>query len=295
MSLKSMTGFARSAGSHASWRWNWEIKAVNARGLDLRVRVPSGFDSLETEARSRLGAVLVRGTCYANLSAQREQSAPEIRINDAALSALVAAVERLPKSQAIQPATMDGLLAVRGIVEVVESTDSNESLAEISAAMLASLDEAARALVSMRAGEGEALQRVLAGQLARLRELALAAHENPGRKPEAVRARLEQLVSELSSHSTGLDPQRLHQEAVLLAAKADVREEIDRLIAHLDAASDLLTTGGAVGRRLDFLAQEMAREANTLCSKSNDKELTAIGMELRALIEQFREQVQNIE
>jgi uncharacterized protein (TIGR00255 family) len=295
MSLKSMTGFARSAGSHASWRWNWEIKAVNARGLDLRVRVPSGFDSIETEARSRLGAVLVRGTCYANLSAQREQSTPEIRINDAALLALVAAVERLPRSQAIQPATMDGLLSVRGIVEVVEATDSSESIAEISAAMLASLDEAARALVSMRAGEGEALQRVLAGQLARLRELARAAHENPGRKPEAVRARLEQLVSELSSHSTGFDPQRLHQEAVLLAAKADVREEIDRLIAHLDAASELLNAGGAVGRRLDFLAQEMAREANTLCSKSNDKDLTAIGMELRALIEQFREQVQNIE
>ncbi len=295
MSLKSMTGFARSGGALAPWRWNWEIKAVNARGLDLRVRVPPGFDALEAEARSRLGAMLVRGTCYANLSAQREQAAPEIRVNESALGALVAAVERLPKSAAVQPASLDGLLAIRGIVEIVEAADSPESLAEVSRAMLAGLEEAARALIAMRSGEGEALQRVLSGHLARLRELSEAANDNPGRKPEAVRARLEQLVRELSANSSALDPQRLHQEAVLLAAKADVREEIDRLFAHLAAAGELIETGGAVGRRLDFLAQEMAREANTLCSKSNDKDLTAIGMEMRAIVEQFREQVQNIE
>lgn len=295
MALKSMTGFARSAGALAPWRWSWEIKAVNARGLDLRVRVPSGFDAVEAEARTRLGALLARGTCYATLSAQREQASPEIRINQSALQALTAAIEKLPPAAAIRQASLDGLLAVRGIVEIVEAGDTPDALAAVGKAMLESLDEAAQALLAMRAQEGEALARLLADQLARLTQLAKSANENPGRKPEAVRARLAQIVQELVSASTALDPARLHQEAVLLAAKADVREEIDRLETHLAAAGDLIAAGGPVGRRLDFLAQEMAREANTLCSKSNDKELTAIGMELRAIIEQFREQVQNIE
>lgn len=295
MALKSMTGFARVAGASAPWRWNWEIKAVNARGLDLRVRVPPGFDAIESEARARLGAVLTRGTCYATLTAQREQASPEIRINEAALASLAQAIGRLPASPAIQPASLDGLLSVRGIVEIVEAADDADALAAVGKVMLASLDEAARALVAMRAQEGEALAKVLGDHLSRLTALTKAANDNPGRQPEAVRARLAQIVGELVSASTALDPARLHQEAVMLAAKADVREELDRLATHLVAAAELMDKGGPVGRRLDFLAQEMAREANTLCSKSNDKDLTAIGMELRALIEQFREQVQNIE
>ncbi len=295
MPLKSMTGFARSAGALAQWRWSWEIKAVNARGLDLRVRAPPGFDALEAEARARLGAQLARGTCYATLSGQREQAAPEIRVNENALKALAAVLERLPASDFIKPASLDGLLAIRGIVEIVEAPDTPEVLAEISRAMLINLDQAVQALIGMRAQEGEALKRVLTGQLERLTALTKAANDNPGRKPEAVRARLQQMVQDLTHASTALDPQRLHQEAVMLAAKADVREEIDRLSAHLVAAAELVDLGGPAGRRLDFLAQEMAREANTLCSKSNDKDLTNIGMEMRALVEQFREQVQNIE
>lgn len=295
MALKSMTGFARSSGALAPWRWNWEIKAVNARGLDLRVRTPPGFDAIEAEARARLGAVLTRGTCYATLTAQREHAAPEIRINEAALLSLTEAVARLPKSDAVQPASLDGLLSVRGIVEIVDAADDTDVIATVGKAMLASLDEAAAALVAMRAQEGEALARVLGDQLARLTALTRAAEDNPGRKPEAVRARLAQIVNELVTASTALDPARLHQEAVMLAAKADVREELDRLGTHLVATGELVAKGGPVGRRLDFLAQEMAREANTLCSKSNDKDLTAAGMELRAIIEQFREQVQNIE
>lgn len=295
MALKSMTGFARVAGACPSWRWTWELKTVNARGLDLRLRTPPGFDAIEAEARARLGAALARGACYANLSAQREQAGADIRVNEVALRSLIATIEQLPRSQAVGPASLDGLLAVRGVVEVLETADDPDAMGAVMRAMLASLDEAIDALIDMRRREGAALAGILSGQLGRLQQLVEAANDNPGRKPEAVRARLEQLVQDLLTSPAGLDPQRLHQEAVLLAARADVREEIDRLSTHLTAARDLLGAGAAIGRRLDFLAQEMAREANTLCSKSNDKELTAIGMELRAIIEQFREQIQNIE
>ncbi len=295
MALKSMTGFARSAGALTPWRWSWEIKAVNARGLDLRVRVPPGFDALEAEARAHLGKVLARGTCYATLSAQREQATPEIRVNESALRALTAAIEKLPASPSIAPASLDGLLAIRGVVEIIEAADNAESLAAVSKAMMTALDEAASGLVAMRTQEGLALTQLLSDQLERLTQLTRSANDNPGRKPEAVRARLEQTVRELADASASLDPQRLHQEALLLAAKADVREELDRLSTHLIAASELIGSGAPAGRKLDFLAQEMSREANTLCAKSNDKDLTAIGMELRAIIEQFREQVQNIE
>lgn len=295
MTLNSMTGFARAAGSHASWRWAWELKSVNARGLDLRLRAPPGFDAVESEARKRLAALLSRGAVYANLTAQRETAASQVRINEAALEALLQVVARLPAREQLRPASLDGLLNIRGVVEITEAVEDETTLAAIGAAMLQSLDSAAASLVRARSEEGAALEAVLREKLDAIAALTARAEASPGRQAPAIRARLEKSLADIAGASPALDPVRLHQEALLLAGKADIREELDRLVAHVAAARELLADTGAVGRRLDFLAQELAREANTLCSKSNDADLTATGMELRVLIEQFREQVQNIE
>lgn len=295
MTIMSMTGFARDSGTLGPWRWTWELKTVNARGLDVRVRVPPAFDMVEAPARKRIGEALARGTCYANLSAQRESVETQVRVNEQALEALRDIIKRTPLDGGLQPASLDGLLSVRGIVEVLEASDDEETVNATVQAMLASLERAVDELVSMRSGEGTALHAVLETRLSNIAALTEQADACPGRQPEAVRARLARTIEQLAGTSSALDPVRLHQEALLMAGKADVREELDRLRAHVDAARDLMSKAGAVGRRLDFLSQELGREANTLCSKSNDAELTSIGMELRVEIEQFREQVQNIE
>ncbi|MGO9134335.1 MAG: YicC/YloC family endoribonuclease [Methylovirgula sp.] len=294
MTLASMTGFARVAGVSASYRWAWELKSVNAKGLDLRLRVAPGFDLIEAEARAHLAQSLTRGTCYATLSVQREAVVPEVRINHDLLRLLTDALTAVPLGETLRPASLDGLIGVRGVIEVRDRADDEAELAQVQAAVLVSLDEALAALVAMREGEGQALGQILQQRLIKLASLQQAAETCPARKPEAVRAKLAESVAALAGLSH-LDETRLYQEALLLAAKADVREELDRLAAHIDAATALLNGGGPIGRRLDFLAQELGREANTLCAKSNDASLTAIGLELRVEIEQFREQVQNIE
>ena len=296
MTLASMTGFARSSGVDAPYRWAWEVKTVNAKGLDLRLRLPSGFDAIEASARAKLGAALARGTCYATLAIQRDAAPAAVRINRAVLAALVAALQDVPfDPHKIRPASRDGLLAVRGVVEVVEAGEDEAALAAAQAAALGGLDTAIAALVAMRRGEGAALQAVLGERLAQIARLTAAADHAPARGADAIRARLHHTIALLTGGTSPLDPQRLHQEAVLLAAKADIREEIDRLHAHTKATRALLAEGGAVGRRLDFLAQEFSREANTLCAKSNDAGLTAIGLDLKTQVEQLREQVQNVE
>ena len=295
MSLKSMTGFARLTGVAPPYHWTWELKAVNAKGLDLRLRVPPGFDAIETDARARLAGRLGRGTCYATLTMVRLSTATEVRVNEAGLAALLNAIKRLPTDGAIRPVSIDGLLAVRGIVELVETADDETVITTVGSAALAGLEAALDLLLAARAREGAALATTLDKRLARMAVLRQEAEDTPGRQPDAIRARLAATIAALAQSSSLLDPVRLHQEALLLAAKADVREELDRLAAHIATAGDLLAKSEPVGRRLDFLAQELAREANTLCAKSNDAALTTIGMELRVEIEQFREQVQNIE
>jgi uncharacterized protein (TIGR00255 family) len=294
MTIASMTGFARNSGTTPLYRWAWELKSVNAKGLDLRLRLPPGFDSVEVEIRSRLGKALGRGTCYATLAAQREVNAPEVRINQDLLHLLSAALADLPISDKLRPASLDGLLAVRGVVDIREAGESEEDLAAFRAAALEGLDYAISALLEMRVREGDALRQILLARLDRLAALRLSADTCPARTPEAIRAKLAATLAMLAPHAN-LDQNRLYQEALLLAAKADIREELDRLETHLRTAHDLLNAGGPIGRKLDFLAQELGREANTLCAKSNDASLTAIGLELRVEIEQFREQVQNIE
>ena len=295
MSLTSMTGFSRAAGALGPWRWTVEIKCVNAKGLDLRLRLPPGFDRIENEARTRLAKGLARGSCFATIAAQREGTGAKARLDANALEEIIAAARAAAAKAGLAPPTMDGVLAVRGVVEVVEAADDEASLAAVCAGALATLDLAIGALVVSRRAEGAALAEILSERLEAIEKITKAADDNPARKPDAVRARLSASLAALLQSSRGFDENRLHQEAILIAAKADIREELDRLNTHVAAARALIGEGGPVGRRLDFLAQELAREANTLCAKANDVSLTAQGLELRVQIEQLREQVQNIE
>ncbi|MGH7249305.1 MAG: YicC/YloC family endoribonuclease, partial [Pseudomonadota bacterium] len=292
--IASMTGFARATGTAGPWHLAWELKSVNAKGLDARLRLPPPFDAIEPDARARLSLKLNRGTIHATLAAQRDAAIPEVRINQDLLRELIAALTRIPLPDRIAPATLDGLLAMRGVVEIFDAADGEAVILGARASALVLLDEALDALVAMRQSEGAALGSVLLARLDKIAALTQAADQSPARKPEAIRARLAQSLAFLAGN-TNFDQNRLHQEALMLAAKADIREELDRLAAHAAAARELLAKGGAAGRRLDFFAQELSREANTLCAKSNDASLTALGLELRVEIEQFREQVQNIE
>ena len=295
MAVMSMTGFARAAGSSGAWRWAFEVKTVNAKGLDVRLRMAPPFDRVEAEARARLGKALARGTCFATLNAQREGAASAARIDQSALVSIAAAARAAAEAAKLAPPTMDGLLGLRGIVEIAGAEDDEAAIAAACAGALASLDEALALLGEARRTEGEALAAMLRERLDAIEKLTLAADANPARRPEAVRARLAESVAALMEAGRGFDENRLHQEGILLAAKADIREELDRLKTHVVAARALLDEGGAIGRRLDFLAQEFGREANTLCAKANDVSLTTQGLELRAQIEQFREQAQNVE
>ena len=289
--IASMTGFARAAGTTGPVQWAWEVRSVNGRGLDVRTRVPAGYDGLGETARTALQKTLARGQCQLSLSLTKPETAARVRINAALLQSLAEAVARVPVPEGIAPATMDGLIGIRGVIESEEeAAPETETLARDLAEGVVRL---VADLVEARRAEGRQLEAVVSAQVARIAALAAAAEENPARRPEAVRARLAAAVAALSE--TGLDPDRLHQEAMLLAGKADVREELDRLSAHVAAARDLLAAGGGVGRRLDFLAQEFGREANTLCAKASDIGLSRIGLDLKAVVEQFREQVQNIE
>lgn len=294
MTIASMTGFARRAGASGPYAWAWEAKSVNGRGLDIRLRTPPGYDALAEEARKRLSSALTRGQCQVFLSLNRAASAPRVRVNHDVLAALVEAVAAAPRREGIGPASLDGLLAVRGVVEI-EEADDEATLAALQRDLLAALDGLAQDLAQARRAEGEALARVIEGQLAAMEALVAAATADPGRSVEAIRARIAAQIETIMGARDGFDRDRLHQEAALIATRADIQEELDRLRAHVASARALLAEGGAVGRKLDFLAQEFGREANTLCSKANDVSLSRIGLDLKAVVDQFREQVQNVE
>ena len=295
MALSSMTGFARVHGVSGSYGWSWEVKSVNGKGLDLRLRLPPGWDAVEAPARARAAETLARGSLQAVLTVEHSSAVPAVRINTAVLDAVLAAVRQLGPRITASPPSLDGLLALKGVMEVGEAEENAEERRQAQTAVLAGFAEAIESLAAMRRHEGAALGQVLGARLGEIAALALRAEHAPGRQPEAIRARLAQQIAVLLSQTDRFDPDRLHQEAILIATKADVREELDRLAAHIAQARLLMEHGGAIGRRLDFLAQELSREANTLCAKANDVELTNIGLELKAAVEQFREQVQNVE
>jgi uncharacterized protein (TIGR00255 family) len=295
MALSSMTGFARGHGTSGSYAWAWEIKSVNGKGLDLRLRLPPGWDAIEAAVRAAAAEKFARGSLQANLIVDRLGAAPVVRINAAVLDAVLAAMGELSGRIEAAPPSLDGLLALKGVMEVGDAGEDEAERRAAEAAATTGFAEVLAALAAMRRHEGLALARVLTARLAEIAALAQRAEAAPGRRPEAIRKRLAEQVAALLEQSERFDAGRLHQEAILIATKADVREELDRLTAHLEQARTLMTQGGPVGRRLDFLAQELNREANTLCAKAGDLELTNIGLELKAAVEQFREQVQNVE
>ena len=295
MPLTSMTGFARADGDLGDTRWHWEVRSVNGKALDVRVRMPNGFEGLEPDARAVVSKYVRRGNCQLSLQVTREQHTGEVRINEAALQSVIAAIESIaPQVDASRP-SLDGILSIKGIVDIQEVEEPNEAVAERNGAMLRDLESALSALREARKAEGARLAEIVAGQIEAVEGLTQQARDCPARSPEAVKARLKEQVERLLEQATSLDEDRLHQEAVLLAAKVDVQEEIDRLETHVAAARELLASDDAVGRRFEFLTQEFNREANTLCSKANAPDLTTIGLELKAVIDQMREQVQNIE
>lgn len=293
--LASMTAFARHDGTHGPWRFTWELRAVNGKGLDLRFKLPPNLDLPESELRALAGARLQRGSISANLSASCDSADVSIVVNEPALEALVRALRATAGRLGTAVPGLDALVGVKGIVEVREGQQDEAARNALVAALIGGFDAALVALCAMRAREGESLKGVLEGRLDAIEALIHAAERLPERSIDAIRARIAEQVRLLVESGTSLDPDRLHQEAVLIATKADVREELDRLTAHVAAARELIAKGGPVGRRLDFLAQEFNREANTLCSKSNAVALTQIGLDLKLLVDQFREQIQNIE
>jgi uncharacterized protein (TIGR00255 family) len=299
-----MTGYARVDGTFTldrlgqTWSWGWELKSVNARGLDLRCRVPSGSERLDTEARKVLGGALTRGSVSAQLTMQCRETRSAPRINRALLDDIMRLQEQLEGEGAVfpSPPRLDVLLTVRGMVEDGEAeTLDDEERAALDAAAMTGLSTALEQLVSMRAEEGRRLHQVLSDQLAGLEDLLARCRERAAEQAGVLKTRLADQLREILDAVPPVPEERLAQELALVATKADIREEIERLAAHIDACRDLLASDGAVGRRLDFLCQELNREANTICSKSADLALTSIGLELKSVIEQFREQVQNVE
>ena len=295
MVLSSMTGFARSQGASGPYTFEWELKSVNAKGFDLRLRLPQGWDELEAFAKKRAAEMLSRGTIYANFNVKRADALSTVRINEDVLAAVVKAASSLAgRIDAVAP-SIDGLLAIKGVIEVVEAERNEEEDKAATAAAAAAFDEALKNLAAMRRREGEALGQILSQRMDEMEVLATKAEAAPGRKPEAIRARIAEQVATLLEASDRFDQDRLNQEALLIATKADIREELDRIASHVAQARELIAKGGAVGRRLDFLAQEFHREVNTCCSKSIDIELTNASLEMKSVVEQFREQVQNLE
>ncbi len=295
MTLQSMTGFARSDGFHGRYRWAWELRSVNGKGLDLRLRLPAGMEAIEPELRDIASKSLSRGNIQAGLSLSTSETKLEAVVNREALDAVLALKRDLAGAVSEAPLNFDSLLSVRGLVEFREPEESPDVQEARNRSIVEGFGVAISALKAMRQREGASLFEILSGQIDRIEALTSLIEADPSRQPEQIRARLAAQIALIADGCTALDRDRLHTEAVLLATKADLREEVDRLTGHVAAARELLGSGQPVGRKLDFLAQEFNRESNTICSKSNASAVTAAGIELKVVIDQFREQVQNLE
>lgn len=290
--LTSMTGFGRADGAHESWTWVVEARSVNGRNLEVRFRGPPGFDGLERAAREAAQARFQRGQVTLGVQARRSEGDQALVLNEAVLEQYAVLAERLA-ARGFAPASADGLLSLRGVMEAPQEDADADTRAALEAAMAASIAQALDALASSRAAEGERLAPVVSGLIERIEVLVVQAESEAAAQTDAIRERFTRRMNDLAPDAPDLD-ERIVLEAAALAARADVREELDRLAAHIASARSL-AKGGPVGRKLDFLMQEFMREANTLCSKSATTRLTAVGLDLKAAIEQLREQVQNVE
>jgi len=299
MGLKSMTGYASQDGALeaglASYRWTWEVRSVNGKSLDMRLRLPTHLSALDQPARKMLPLKIGRGNIQVNLQLDTTRKEETLALNEAALQAILALSKKLHADHGVQPISMDGILALRNVLDTGGNDDAPADKEALTDALLQNFDHALDRLVDARSTEGAALQNVLENMLSEIERLVHAARNAPERAPDAIRAKLDLQIQEILEGSHDFSEERLYQEALMMAAKADIKEELDRLEAHVAAARGLIGEENAVGRRLDFLAQEFNREANTLCSKANDIAITNIGLALKAAIEQFREQVQNVE
>lgn len=293
MTVSSMTGFGRAEGAGEGFGWVWELRSVNGKGLDVRARL-NGAERLEAPVRDAVSKAFKRGNIGVTLNVTRPGENTSYRINRDLLADLVRLAEEFDNSSKLAAGTIADLLNVRGVLEAVEQTEDDASREAREGAMMATLDTAIAQLAENRDAEGVKLQELLQGHIERIEQTVVKAESCAGARADAIRARLHRQIGEVMEAGQ-FDADRLHQEAALLATKVDVREEIDRLKAHIAAARTMIGKGGAIGRKLDFLCQEFNREANTLCSKANDIELTGCGMDLKVIIDQLREQVQNVE
>ncbi len=296
MPVKSMTGFGRAAGQDGEAAWSWEIRTVNNKGLDIRLRLPPGLEDLEPRLRDILAKQIKRGSCTVGLALKAPSVTSDFQLNEAVLLKLAEIAE---KARVLtgrdESVPLAALLGMKGVVEIGEPQPVEGAGSPLAQGLLASFQSALAELVGGRRGEGEKLTAILADKLDEIEALTLTAEDSPERSPEAIADRLRLQIQRLLTENKAFDENRLHQEAVLIATRADIEEELKRLFAHVAAARDLLAEDAPVGRRLEFLAQEFQREANTLCSKAGAAEITRIGLSLKTAIDQFREQVQNVE
>ncbi len=290
-----MTGFARSDGRHDRHSWHWEMRSVNGRGLDVRLRLPPGYESIEQQVRNACKKQLARGNCSLTLTVQRDSGEMAAQLNEDVFKQVARAAEKARGLVDAAPVTLDGLLSMRGVIEFKESEENESERKTRLDAVLADFECVIVSLIEARAAEGQHLSKEVSGQVDEIEALVGKIENSPSRQSDVIKKRLQEHINRLLEETTKLDEQRLHQEAVLLAAKADIEEELARLRAHVAAARELLESSQPMGRKFDFLTQEFNREANTICSKSNAPDITTEGLALKAVIDRMREQVQNIE
>ena len=295
MSVSSMTGFARVEGAESGFSWAWEIKSVNARSLDIRVRLPAGMDSIESELRSLVPKRLMRGNIFANLTLNKTSNSHDISINTDVLGNLIEIAKQFSKTHNVPLLGLDGLLSIRGVIEVKEEEETKQQKKELEDIILVGLGKALDQLVKSRYDEGENLRVSVENHLNCIEQYVGEACNIVSTQQSFFSERLLRQVKSLSDAMPALTEERLVQEATLLAVRADINEELDRLSAHIQGARELILNGSPLGRKLDFLCQEFNRETNTICSKSSNLDLTRVGLGLKASIEQMREQIQNLE
>lgn len=295
MTIRSMTGFGRGDGHDQRCAWHWEMRCVNGRGLDVRIRLPQGYEDLESPVRDACKKRLSRGNCTVTLNVSREVGETGLRLNEDVFRQVLEISEQAATIADRPAPALDMLLSMRGVIETADEEESDEVRSARLDAIMADFNTVLDGVVSTREDEGKRLSLGLANLLKDVAVQVETIESSPSRSPEAIAERLRQQLDRLFEDASQFDEQRVYQEAALLAAKADIEEEIVRLKAHIAAAGELLTGDEPVGRKLDFLTQEFNREANTICSKSNDTDITQAGLALKAAIDRMREQVQNIE